>query len=355
MADTGTGQPGVDLAGKRVLIVRLSALGDVIRTLPAVTGLQKRFPSATFFWLVEKPSAGLLKALAGVEVVAVDRKRLRKGLPWQRWSAFQEVRKRIQALQIDVSIDFHGVLKSGVFPLLAGIPIRIGYERGGSKEGHRWLIHKRFAMPKVAVSRYERNASLAQFIDSQVQPHAPDFKIEADEASAIAGRMAERPIVFFPGTSAHGRNKRWPAAYWALLYRRVTALHPVHFIFGPDDGAYRTALERELGSDLQVQPPLSLPALAHTLKASRMLVSCDTGPLHLAAVLQVPVVAMLGPSDPVLNQPQTPLREVVLPGVACAPCRNRDCQVLICQDATTPQRVWEAVTRLLERIERQGS
>lgn len=342
---------GLDLSRQKVLIVRLSALGDVIRTLPAVVSLQHRFPHAEFHWLVEKPSAKLLEAVPGIKVIAMDRKKLRQGSPWSRIKAFREIVRKIRAEKFAVAIDFHGVLKSGIFAFLARIPIRVGYERGGSKEGHRWLITHRHVMKSKAVSRYQRNRELAEFIDGRVRSAAPTFQLEEAAKAAINVRMESRPIVFFPGTSAHGRNKRWPASYWAELYRRVAPVHPVTFIFGPADEPYRQALTAELGKDFPQQPLLSLPELAYTLKVSRALVSCDTGPLHLAAVLDVPVVAMLGPSNPILNQPDSSQREVILPGVACAPCRQRDCQVLICQDATTPSRVFKAVMRQLNQAE----
>jgi len=345
----------MDLSGKRVLIVRLSALGDVLRTLPAVAGLQQRFKDATFFWLVEKPSAGLLSALPGIHPIIIAREDLRKGGPLGRLSALKNVVKQLKALQIDVSIDFHGVLKSGIFPWLAKIPQRIGFERGGSKEGHRWFLNHRVMLKDPAISRYERNLALVRSLDPSLEPRVPNLILSEDETDEVASVMRNRPILFFPGTSAHGRNKRWPATYWAHLYRKVKASHPVLFSFGPADAEYRGELSAQLGDTLEELPSFSLAQFAKALMMSRMLVSCDTGPLHLAAIFNVPVVAMMGPSDPVLNQPSSGLREVILPGVACAPCRNRNCQVLICQDVTTPQRVEQAVVRMMARTEEAGS
>ena len=336
-----------DLTGKKVLIVRLSALGDVIRTIPAVVSLKKRFPAAEFHWLVEKPSSQLVEAVAGLHALPIDRAALRKGSFLKRWRAMGAVIRRIREMEFDVSIDFHGVLKSGIFPWLARLPVRVGYERGGSKEGHRWLINRRLTLDNPVISRYERNMALARFVGGDIGPKVPEFQLPAEDAAQVETHLAGRPILFFPGTSAHGRNKRWPAASWAWLYRQIAPRHPVRFMFGPADQPYREALMNLLGADFREIPTFKLPQLAAALKASGGLVACDTGPLHLAAVLNVPVVALLGPSDPVLNEPRALAREVILPGVACAPCRNRDCTLLICQDATTPRRVEAAVHRLL--------
>jgi len=344
-------QCDLDLTGKKVLIVRLSALGDVIRTIPAVASLKARFPTASFHWLVERPSSQLVDAVAGLNTIAITRSELRKGSPFKRWRALRKVTAEIRAMAFDLSIDFHGVLKSGIFPLMAGIPVRVGYDRGGSKEGHRWLINRRLVLPSPAVSRYERNMALARFVGGPLAPIVPEFELPEPDEAEVAALMTQRPILLFPGTSAHGRNKRWPASSWARLYRKIARLHPVRFMFGPADKPYQVALADILGGEMKYLPNLKLPQLAAALKASAGLVACDTGPLHLAAILNVPVVALMGPSDPTLNQPVTRSREVLLPGVACAPCRNRDCSLLICQDATTPRRVEAAVRRLL--VEKQ--
>lgn len=343
----------MDLSGKRVLVVRLSALGDVIRTLPAVVGLQKEFPTAEFHWLVEKPSSALLRAVPGLHLLEVSRNDLRRGNPIKRLNAFRAVVREIRKRRIEVAVDFHGVLKSGIFPFLAGVPVRIGYEKGGSKEGARWLVNRRLRLKSKRISRYERNQALAKFIHENASPRVPTFAIDAAAKNQVDQLMMQRPIVFFPGTSAHGKNKRWPATHWAWLFKNVATRYPVRFLFGPADKPYQEALEELLGDTMKMLPALSLTQLAYALRRSSCLVSCDTGPLHLAAVQKVPVVAMLGPSDPVLNQPQTPFREVLLPGVACAPCRNRSCEILICQDMTTPQRVAAAVHRIMQRTGEQ--
>ncbi|CAM2068229.1 Glycosyltransferase family 9 protein [Sulfidibacter corallicola] len=343
-----------DLDHKKVLIVRLSALGDVIRTLPAVLGLMRRFPEARFTWLVEDSSAGLLRALPGLDLIEVPRAEMRARDPRRVMRAWRRVRAAVRAEAFDLSIDFHGVLKSGIYPLLSGIPLRIGYERGGSKEGHRWLINGRFALPEPRVSRYERNMALARFFSKDVVPAVPDFQLAPERVARVDAATADRPLLLFPGTSEHGRNKRWPAKYWAWLYRKLTESSesgPVRFVFGPADGAYREALTELLEQAPPELPSFSLVELTRALQRARLLVSCDSGPMHLASVLGVPLVAMLGPSDPVLNQPLPGRNRLIVPEAPCAPCRNRKCPVLICQDLTTPRHVWGQVVSLLEELE----
>ena len=341
----------LNLDHKKVLIIRLSALGDVIRTIPSVMGLMKRFPNAQFHWLVENSSGALVREIPGLKPMEIDRASLRSANPLKVGGTLLRTVRRIRAEAFDVSIDYHGVAKSGMFALFAGIPLRIGYERGGSKEGHRWLINHRYTMPDIAVSRYERNLAIARFIDPAVDPATPKFEPGPEQRAHIETVMAEQPILLFPGTSTHGRNKRWPAQNWAWLFRNLSARSPVRFVFGPADKEYRERLHHVLGESVPVLPPMSLLELCYALRRSRFLISCDTGPMHLASVMGVPLVAMLGPSDPVLNQPLSGKCKVLLPEVPCAPCRNRSCTVLICQDATTPKRVLEAALTLLDELE----
>lgn len=343
----------IDLNGQKVLIVRLSALGDVIRTMPSVLALMQRFPKADFSWLVEDGSAGFLKAVQGPKLLQIERKALRSGGLPGRLAAWRAVKQRIAAERFDLSIDFHGVAKSGLFPLLAGIPRRVGYERGGSKEGARWLINDRLALPDPHVSRYDRNLALARRFDPSLQPCRPTIQLDAAGQAKVAAAMPEAAILLFPGTSDHGRNKRWPAKYWAWLYQNLRDRYdrPVRFVFGPADGFYRDALSECLQEPPDEVPPLNLVELGAALQRAYLLVSCDTGPMHLASVLGVPIVALMGPSDPILNQPLPGQRRMLLPQTPCAPCRNRKCAVLICQDLMTPHAALAQVRDLIAELE----
>lgn len=346
------------LEGRKILIVRLSALGDVTRTMPAVLALIKRYPTSQFTWLVENNSAGLLKGFSKLQVLEVDRKALRSGGLLAKRQAFKGLIKDIREQQFDVSIDFHGVLKSALLPFLARIPIRIGYEKGFSKEGARWFLTHRYPGTYRAVSRYTRNELLARWLAPDLEVEPFHFPLDVAGKDKVRRLMENRPIVLFPGTSAHGRNKRWPAKSWAGLYRRLRDQHPVVFAFGPADEAYREALQDMLADEpggLPVLPPMRLTELAGALGLAKMLVSCDTGPMHMASVQGVPIVALMGPSDTVLNQPWSYGKSrMVVPEVPCAPCRNRSCQILICQDMTTPALAARAVEELCRSISREG-
>src|SRR5512135_3432 len=124
---------------RRILILRLSAVGDVVRTLPAVRALRKLLPSSRITWLVEEPSKGFLESQPEVnEVLLFPRRRWSDGIrsPWTVARTFSEMLqfvRRLRKQRFDLVLDFHGIIKSGLISLLSGAPVRIGYDRRSSK------------------------------------------------------------------------------------------------------------------------------------------------------------------------------------------------------------------------------
>ncbi|MCB1042012.1 MAG: glycosyltransferase family 9 protein [Acidobacteria bacterium] len=340
------GDDAMELDGKKVLVVRLSALGDVFRTVPAVLPLMTRFQRTSFTWLVENSSMGILSRIPGLDLIEMKREEVKSGSLSRVVREWKRVVRVVREGRFDVAIDYHGVMKSALLVKAAGIPVRVGYERGGSKEGSRWLLTHRFAMKDHRVSRYERNLALSSWIaGEELSPIYPDLSLSDEENDQATGCLTPPPLILFPGTSYFGRNKRWPAEYWAYVYRQTEAHHPV-FAFGPQDDAIRHQLTSILGSEMRCLPRLPLVVFAAVLRKARGLVACDTGPLHLASILGTPTVALMGPSDPQLAAPLSQ-KHMVVPNVPCAPCRIRSCQVLICQTATTPSRIVKEVDLML--------
>lgn len=336
----------MDLDGRHLLVIRLSALGDVIRTLPAVHPLMNAFPNARFTWLVDDKSASLLRRVPRLNLLEVKRTELKSGSPIRALREWGCIIREIRQADVDVSIDFHGVAKSAFLPRWAGVKHRIGYERGGSKEGSRWLINDRFSVSAKKISRYQRSLELAEYVAGrQLELSMPEFELSEDERHRVAGIASDRPLVLFPGTSHWGRYKRWPATYWARLYRHFADRHAV-FAFGPEDQALRQELTDILGAGLRSLPPLNLTELAELLRRSRGIVACDTGPMHLASVMGTKVLALMGPSNSDFARP-IDTRWMFVPPAPCAPCRRRDCRLLICQTLTPPRRIIELTENML--------
>ncbi|PIE91570.1 MAG: hypothetical protein CR997_00325 [Acidobacteria bacterium] len=338
----------MEFKGKNILVVRLSALGDVIRTTPTILGLKKAYPDSRITWLVEDSSAGLFPALEDIPLIILSRKKLKSRNPLVVLAEISRIVKLIRAQHFDLCLDFHGILKSALIPYVARIPIRIGFLPKGSKEHAHFFYTHRVPLENHQISRYLRNLKLLEPYDPSIQLESVSLSLSDETHQWIADMMKENPLLLIPGTSMFGRNKQWPAESWAMLYKNLIERFPVKFVFGPADDHYRESLSRLLNGDPPALPPLSIPELGQALTHSRLVVVCDTGPMHLGSILRVPLLALMGPSDPVLAQPLLdknahPRSSIFVPDVPCAPCRNRSCKELICQTFTKPKDVFDRI------------
>ncbi len=277
-----------------LLLLRLSALGDVIHTIPAVVALRDALPGARMAWVVEAPYRELVEVVANVEAIPVSMKRWGRSLIASRREILEARRKM---LGFDLAIDFQGLVKSAMIPWIARTKRRVGFDRHAIRERAAGL----FLNQRVAVDRsrhvVEWNLALAQAVVPEARLRAVDFRQFAADPDGKLRRL-EGSIVVLPG--AGKLNKQWPAERFGQLPRdRVIAA------WGPGE----EALARQTG--LHIAPPTNLRELAWLLAHARLVVAGDTGPLHLAAALGTPVLGLFGPTNPARNGPYGQLDHVV--------------------------------------------
>lgn len=323
----------------RIALVRLSALGDILRVLPAWVNLREAFPEATFQAVVESRHAFLLDPLPWLERVEVDRRKLAKP-----WKALGEWRRAADAISgADVSLDFHGILKSAMIPKLAGIAERWG--DGITKEGAGWMQNHR--LPFAYQSRYTQALGLAEaFGRSRGIPglgrFRPVLKDVALPEVPSPWEQDERPrVVLVPGASRRGALKRWPMRHWVELASMLKERCQLRWSLGPEEEDMRGWLPRETG--VEALPTGGFWALAARLREADTVVAGDTGLLHLAVVLGVPVVGLYGASDPVIAGLPVGSGSLLRTGIACSPCRERACRRLQCMQELDPSTVIQAV------------
>jgi len=346
---------------RRIAVVRLGALGDVVRTLPAVSALRAGYPDARLAWVVEPPSAPLLEAQPWVdEVIVLPRpeivSRLRAGDLRGAWAVWRAFRATLRARRFDLVVDFHSILKSAWVARASGAPLRFGYARPYGREGAWLLANERARLVPERCSRFERNAALVEHLGLPVRPDPAPLRVPAATREAMAARLGgERPVVVHPGTGAGTPHKRWPAEGFAALARALAARPgvPVVVTAGParDDRRLADAIVDASGGAARRAPETgSLLELAALFAASRLYVGGDTGPLHVASLVGTPVVQILGPTDPVENRPfaGTPSRVLRFP-VACSPCR-RGCAAATCMRLVAPEAVAEAARARLAGV-----
>jgi heptosyltransferase-1 len=281
-----------DAAPQRLLVIRLSAFGDVIHTIPAVVALRDALPQTEIAWAVEPPYAELVEIVARVKAIPVSLK---------RWSM-----SRIAAAKRDVSgfsaaIDFQGLIKSALIAWSSGADDRYGFGRDVIREKPASWFVNRPATIDSSKHVVEWNVELARTF-APVIAGVPevDFAPFAEDASNGLARFANR-VVLIPGAGRPG--KQWPVERFAELAKRIGSDALV--VWGPGE----EELARTIGAE--VAPATNFRELAFVLKNAKLVIGADTGPLHLAAALGTPLIGLYGPTDPARNGPYGQLDRVV--------------------------------------------
>ena len=265
----------------RLLVLRLSALGDVIHTMPAVLSLKEH---AEITWVVEAPYAELVEIVAGVKTIPVRMKK------WMR-----DPRAGIDAIakmrSVDASIDFQGLIKSAVLGFLSGARTRYGFARDAIKEKPALLFNNRHAQVDTTKHVIDQNMELARRAGFSPPLDGGGGLKPALRHFTVPVPGYENAIVLLPG--AGKPNKIWP-------HFRDLAKH-----IGPKALAVWGPGEKELAESTgaRIAPPTNLRELAWILQNAEAVIGGDTGPLHLADALGTKVVGLYGPTDPRRNGP----------------------------------------------------
>lgn len=342
----------------RILVIRLSALGDVANTLPAVAALRRALPGARIGWLTQAPSNELIScANVADEIILYPRERLGRlwRRPWRWPRALIETlgfARELRARGFTCSLDFQGNLKGGLLALASGARDRIGFARGHCREGD-WLFNNILAMPSSRrMLRADKHLCLAQALAPDLEPTPVELCGSEEEAKQVEAFVAdlERPLFALqPGTSEFGRFKRWPVERFGELARRLTDLHRATCIvtWGPGErDLAEQVCERSQGS-ARPAPELSIGGLVELLRRVDLFVAGDTGPVHIAALLDRPLVAILGPKDPAVYAPCSDSALVVRKDIECSPCTRRTCDHVSCIMEIAVEEVIEGVERVL--------
>ena len=350
------------MAYPKILILRLSAVGDVLRTLPAVMALREYLPSSHIAWVVEEPSKTLLESQREIDqVILLPRKRWTDGMKSieKVWKTFKEMGQFVLELRkekFDFVLDFHGIIKSGMISFLSGSPKRIGYDRKSSKEGNFLLSNIKVKLPKEKISRYQRNFALLKGVGLEVKDfdarlHIPQRDKEYIEAFLVRlNPPARRPsIAIHAGTNPKAVFKRWmPGHYAQLADRLIRELDAtVIFTWGPEELESVEAIREEMTEQSVLGPETeSLTQLGELFKHCDLYLGGDTGPMHIASLMGTPVLVIYGPTDPVFHEPLGRHKKV-RKEVGCNPCRNRSCKYLKCLKSITVDDVFKATKEIL--------
>lgn len=352
---------GVRTSPDRILCIRLSGLGDVVHAMNALSVLRKALPDAFIAWALEERFAGLLQGHPYIdELVSVPRGQwtavLRNPLRWLVLTPeLRELRRRLRAFHFNVSLDFQSSLKSVWLVWWAAAGLRIGFARPVNRELN-WLFQNHRVKAPAAMHRIERDLALLKPLG--IRGLYADAVLPVSDGAAgyigqaLDGRLTGGPlVVIHPGTSAFASFKRWSPDRYAALADRLVAERGADVLvtYGPDERGVAESVVGRMSARGQLSPPTpDLQQMTALLARAALFVGSDTGPMHVASALGVPVVALFGPKDPVQTGPYGSRAAVVTGRAHCRPCSRRGCRRVECMQTIMVDDVFRAAEAVLD-------
>jgi ADP-heptose:LPS heptosyltransferase len=304
-------------SGLTVLVLRLGAMGDIVRTLPAVRLVRSGLPEARIHWAAWEPWTEILKDHPDVDgVVALPRAKwralARSPLTWPSLAhSTAAIGSELRALGAELVIDFHGDFRTALLGLFSGAPVRLGYDGHQQKEGNRIFTTHRVPSGDRRTPRMSRNLDLVAALGLPVEP-VPDAGIAIAPADELEAKNIVRWLVpgdgeyavLNPGASRRQAYKKPPASLFAAAASALSARGVVPLIVnGPGEDADAELVVAAANGLARRTPATTIKTLAALLRGARVFVGGDSGPLHLACGVSCPVVGLYGPTDPVVNSP----------------------------------------------------
>ncbi|HEX9860894.1 MAG TPA: lipopolysaccharide heptosyltransferase II [Nitrospirota bacterium] len=337
---------------ERVLIIKPSSLGDVIHALPVASALRKALPGVKVDWVVSSAYAGLLEGNPDISRVIIFDRGMLRGADFiaKLLGLLSELRRE----RYDAVLDLQGLLRSGLMAFAARSGTRVGF--ANAREGATLFYSVKAPVPDINIHAVDRYMSVLSAVG--VRPADAEFTLTVmpeDDAQAVdilngAGiKPGERFIAAAP--SARWETKRWPAARFVELARGLyeeTGIKTV-FVGTASDAELFTGLD--LGDDLKgssVFGKTSIRSLAALFKRAVVVVTNDSGPMHIAAAAGTPTVAIFGPTDPVRTGPYGKAHRVVASGIECVPCLKRNCETVRCLTGISTGQVMAEVMAIIK-------
>ncbi len=341
----------------RVLLVKMSSLGDVVHTLPGLSDATRALGTegVQFDWVVEEALQSVAARHPAVASVIP--------LAWRRWrhtlaasrhemAAFSE---RLRRQRYDVVLDAQGLMKSAAVTLLARAGVKAGLSRGSAREGAAaWFYRRRVVVPRGGHAVDRIRALFAGALGYPPPRDAPDFGISAGARPAPCGPPR---CLLLHGTS--WQSKLYPVTFWQALARRAAAAG--HEVLIPCGGEHERARAAAIAAaaPARILEPLTLAALTEELAGAALVIGVDSGLAHLAAALAVPTVVVFGSTSSVLTGARGARARNLQAPFPCSPCLSRTCGyrgsarrwrgervVPPCYSRVDPDTVWQVAKQL---------
>ncbi|WP_299980343.1 lipopolysaccharide heptosyltransferase II [Desulfobacula sp.] len=329
---------------KNILIIKPSALGDIVHSLPFLAVVKKKFPNARIDWVV---AHGLHQFLEGHPMI--NKLWVIKKDQWKKFGNINHtikdinaLRKGLKASKYDVSIDLSGLLRSGMITYFSGAKIKLGFRE--SDEGSPFFYtHKIHGSMNIhAIDRY---LEIAKFMGCEIEKNQND-KIQYplapyDSNPSILKELPQNYVVMTP--SAGKPANRWPSEKFGRLASKLK-LPSVVIASKSEADIAKEVVENSNGKAVSIAGRTGLKDLIPVIGNASFFVCNDTGPMHIAAALNVPVFAIFGPANPVRTGPYGTIHTIIQKDLDCAPCyAKQPCSHFRCMNDLSAEDVFRII------------
>lgn len=341
---------------EKILIVRLSAIGDVIHSLPVAYALRKAYPDAEISWLVEEKASELVLANPYLDRVFV--------MPKKEWlavfkkdkiQALKMIRsffKKVKSYDFDLVLDIHGLFKSGLSTYLSASSLRYGPSDG--REGSIFFYNRKIKTPEQKIHVIEKRLALAAAVGAEiaeVEFGIVSSRVDRERVSSLLQACGSKKIIVLnPYTTWESKN--WPSEYFARLADLINKQldYTVVFTGGPGDRDGIAGIINSMQTEaVNLAGKTNLKELAELYRRTELFIGGDTGPMHLAAAVGTRVIALMGPTDPATHGPYGEGHLVIQDNIDCKLCWKRSCPAghNKCMKNIGVEQVYKQVSRVL--------
>jgi heptosyltransferase I len=327
---------------RRILLIKPSSLGDIVHAMPTCAAIRRTYPKARLTWLVKRGWAGLVERIHGVDRVWPVESTL-KG-----WLSQVPL---LRAERFDLVVDLQGLFRSAAIGWVAGSSLLVGFENG--REGSPWFYSRRVPVPHSEMHAVDRYLLVAKAVGAE--SGVPEFRFcipstDYEEVDRLLSRSGVTPGTNWMAMNISARwpSKRWPASSFAEVADRLQqeGRGPVVMIGGPDERADIAEVKGMMKtSAIDLAGATTVELLPALLSRASQLITNDSGPMHIAAAVGTPVVALFGPTSAVRTGPYGVGHTVLTGKVPCSPCFSRTCHntlPLECLRTVLPEQVLTA-------------
>lgn len=327
---------------KRILIVKLSSLGDIVQSLPVGAKLREKYPAAEITWIANSKYIELLQLVPDIDKV-IPFERNQWGKPLRFFNTLKEFIgfiRNIQRQHFDKVLDLQGLFRSGLITFLSRAPDRIGFAE--AREGACLFYTHRVEVPSKRINAVERYLRLAEYLGEPVFNINPVFE--------RLFKQEQSYIVINPGS--RWLTKHWPVQRFVQVIDRIQKAYEINIVLIGDENDKDIAMNivNHVSSPVtDLTGKTNLRQLTSVLGGCKLLITNDSGPMHLASALGKPVVALFGPTDSLLTGPWGKRHKILQSKVWCSPCFKRKCKNTRCMEAITVAEVSGAVEDILQK------